>query len=479
MAVTPRVARPAAGTGTELAVGAAAAGLAGLLAAALPPAGLVMLALVAALVAVAALRLSLAGGALVVLVGGHLVSGQLYVLGILPQSFSALLDGLVVALFAAGLLGRRRRPSTVTWLLLAYLGLVAVQLLNPLVPGLGFGILGARQLALVVLVVLAVRDAPLGPRDVSFALWALALGWGANVVLAGRQWLGAFSGAELRWIQDLGSTYLVGDQVRLLGAMQSNQDFAFLAAVALPAVAVAAFRAPAGGRRLALGVLLAASAAVLFGSLVRSGLVGGVAGATVGLALAAGTLEERRRLLAGGVAAAALLWAAAGIAPGVLLPENKADTLTQRVTSIFSPGSDFAFSARRQETWPFALEQIAAHPLGAGPGAAGPLTQARPDEAPLGRVVPDSGYLLIAVQLGIAGAVLFVVVLLALLGELARRARSGSALAAAAAGALAATMVAMLAGSYWSLIAPGTALAVLCGLALRDAPTPAAGTRAA
>jgi O-antigen ligase len=384
-----------------------------------------------------------------------------------PQGFSVLLDAIALGLFGLGVL-QHRRASRLTWLLLAFVGLVVVELFNPLVPSLSYGLLGARSIALVVLVVLAVRDAPLSQRDIHAVLWALVLGWSVNVLLAARQWLGAFTGAELRWIEDLGSTYLVGDQVRLLGAAQSNQDFALLAAVALPAVAVLAFRAPPGGRRVALLGLAAASTAVLFGSLVRSGLVGGVVGATVALVLCAARPVDRRRLVRGGIVTAVALWAAAAIAPGVILPANKADALAQRVTSIFSPSQDYAFRTRQAQTWPFALEQIGAHPLGAGPGSAGPLSQSRAEEAPLGSVVPDNGYLLIAVQLGIAGAALFVAMLGALLLELARRARAGNAMAAAAAGSLAATMVAMLAGSYWSLIAPMTVLAVLCGLGLRD-----------
>jgi O-antigen ligase len=472
VALSSGIARPAPSRGAlELLGGGAIAIAIGAASGAVPLAGVVVLLVVAGLIGIAALGLSLPGGALVLLVLGHLVSGQLYIIGLLPERFSAVLDVIVVALFAVATLVRRGTPA-LTWLLLAYLGLVALELFNPLTPGLGYGVLGARQLAMAVLVIVAVRDAPVSPRDVRCVLAALAFGWVVNVALALRQWLGAFTGAELRWIEDLGSTYLVGDQIRLIGATQSNQDFAFLAAIAMPAVVVLAFRAPAGWKRTAALALAVASATVLFGSLVRSGLVGGIAGAGVALAVTARSAVDRRRLLQATVLTAVVLWAAAGLAPSAILPANKADVLQQRVLSILRPGQDFAFQARQEQTWPFALEQIRDHPFGAGPGSAGPLSQARPEQAPLGRVVPDNGYLLVAVQLGVLGAALFVWMLGALLVALARRARAGSPVAAAAAGALAAALVAMLAGNYWSLVAPATLLGVLIGLGLRPGPEP-------
>jgi O-Antigen ligase len=469
MAVTRRPSAIPA-RGAEAVAATVAALAAGVAVAAQPLAALgVGLAAAAVLVGLVA-RVPPLAAALALVVVGHAAAGPLYIAGWLPESFAALLDLVVAGLFAAAVLRRPRVAQASHALMLAFLALAALAVLNPLVPSLGYGLLGVRGLVMTVVVALAVKGAPLTRRDVRLVVGALALGWAVNVAFAARQWLGAFTPAEVQWIEDLGSTYLVGDQIRLLGAMRSNQDFAFLAAVAVPAVVAFAFRAPTPRARAWLSAFALASLAVLFGSLVRSGLVGGVVGAGVALAASAATVAERRRLLTGAIVAAALLWTAAGLAPAAILPENKAEALADRVVSIFSPGQDFAVQAREQETWPFALRQIEAHPFGAGPGSAGPVSQARPDDAPLGPVVPDNGYLLIAVQLGIGGVLVFVAMLAALGAQLWRRARAGSTAAAAAVGGLAALSVAMFAGSYWSLVAPGAMLGVLVGLGLRDAP---------
>jgi O-antigen ligase len=461
----------------ELGAAGAVATAAGALSAAAPAVALAAAPAALAFVAAAAARLSLTAGLLVTLVIGHAVVGQLYILELAPETLGIVFDVIVVILLGAAVLGapagRRRTPAS-RWLVGAFVALCVIQLFNTLVPSVAYGVLGLRQLALAALTVLAVREVRLDARERRWVLGAMVLGWAVNVAFAARQWLGAFTPAELRWIENTDATYLVGTQIRLLGAMQSNQDFAFVAAIALPAVAVLAFRARGFAARAALWTLAFASLAVLFGSLVRSGLVGGVVGATVALVASAAQARDRRRLLGAGVLVAAVLWLTAVAAPGAILPENKAEALEQRLASFLDLEGDVAFNARRQASWPYALEQLAAHPFGAGPGAAGPLSQARVEEAPLGRVVPDNGYLLVAVQLGVPGLVLFVAMLVALALELRRRAAS-SPVAAAALGSLVAAMTAMLAGNYWSLVAPSVLLAVLIGLGLQE---PAARRRA-
>jgi O-antigen ligase len=104
------------------------------------------------------------------------------------------------------------------------------------------------------------------------------------------------------------------------------------------------------------------------------------------------------------------------------------------------------------------------------------VSQTRSSEAPLGRVVTDSGYLQVAVQLGLPGLFLFIAMLLSMARDLVWRASAGSPLAAGALGALVALMIAMLGGGYWGLTAPASIFAVVVGLALREAPpSPAAG----
>lgn len=425
----------------------------------------------AACAGAAALRplgISPPAGAVGLVAIGHLVSGQLYVVGALPGGFAVVLDVMTVALFLGLAVRARPRARATHVLAVAFVGVSALEALNPMIGSLHFGLYGVRLLALPLLLMLAVKEADLSPREVRFLLGLMAIGWSVSVAVAARQWLTSFSGAELAWIQRLGSTYLVGDEIRLMGAAQSNQDFGFFAAIAFPVVSVLALGARTPRHRALLGALAVASLAVLFGSLVRSSLLGGVVGAVAAAAAAGISMRDRKRLLALGAALVVVVWAAATVLPAALLPAGKAQTLQRRVGSIFSPQGDHAVNARRTGTWPRALAAIEAHPLGAGAGAAGPLSQAHPAESPLGALAPDNGYLLVAVQLGIPGLLLFAALLGQMGRDLRRGARAGSRLAAAGFGALAALSVAMLLGGYWSLLAPASLFAIVVGLGLRE-----------
>jgi O-antigen ligase len=411
-------------------------------------------------------RLTLRGAAIALALGGHLLAGPLYVQGRAPGWLPLLLD--VGVLGAFGLLAFETRDGGRPWrvAVLALVSLMLVQAFNPLLPSIGYGLTGARAFAVPLLLLVAVGSGRLTRRD-EIAIVAVGVaGWVVNVVLASRQWLVGFTGAELSWIRASRSTYLVGDQIRLLGAMRSNQDFAFLVAIAFPAVLACALARGRSVRwRVGFALLALATLAVLFGSLVRSGLVAGALGAVAAAAALARDPRARARIAAGavGLLLVAVLVASVG---GGLLSQEKAQTLQTRVSSIFAPGEDYAFQQRQTRVWPRALHEIGAHPLGAGAGSAGPLSQARAD-APLGPLVPDDGYLLMGVQFGIPGLVLFVAVLVLLAAELWRRARHGAVAAAAGFGALVALCVAMVTGNFVSLVSPSCVWAVLIGLGLR------------
>jgi len=398
---------------------------------------------------------------------GHLVTGQFYVIGLLPEAFAAVLDVVLVAVAACVALRpqpRSPRSHIATWL---FLGLATISIVNPLVPSLNYGTFGLRQVVLPLVALLVVKEAELTPRDRQFLIWLLALGWAINVALATRQWFGDFTAAEVAWLESQRATYLVDDQIRLLGATQSNQDFGFLAAVAVPSVTVLFLASERRAFRVALGVLLLLSLAVLFGSLLRTTLVGGIVGAILAAVLVTVRQGRPERLVGFVGLLVTLLLALTVVLPGRLLPEDKATTLSTRVVSIFSPGEDASFQARSAEVWPQTLEIISEHPVGGGPGASGPLSQARSSEAPFGPVVPDNGYLLIAVQFGLVGVLLFMGMFVTWLRDLFAWAGRGQLAAAAAVGSVVAALVAMLAGGYWSLVNPSVILGVIVGLGLR------------
>jgi O-antigen ligase len=412
--------------------------------------------------------LSARGSAIALVLAGHVFAGPLYVRGLAPGWLPLLLDLGVAAAFGLLAFEQQARPRPWRVAVLALAAVVLVQAFNPLLPSLGYGLTGARALAVPLLLLVAVGTGRLTRVDERVLIALGVLGWLLNVALAAKQWLIGFSGAELDWILSTRSTYLVGDQIRLLGATRSNQDFAFLVAIAFPAVCACALARERSTRwRLGFGLLALATLAVLFGSLVRSGLVAGVAGALIVAVVMARDASARWRIVASGVALAALVWIVASAGLGFALSEDQATTLQTRVASIFSPGQDYAFRQRQSIVWPRALQAIEQHPLGVGAGSAGPLSQAR-DDAPLGSLVPDNGYLLVAVQFGILGLLLFGAVLALLAVELTRRARAGGLAAAAGLGALVALCVAMLTGNFISLISPSCVWAVLVGLGLRE-----------
>jgi O-antigen ligase len=463
-----RIGHPAAGTAAAtLLPSLVVAGLLGWLVVHEP---LLAIGLAAAVVAVPLLLasgLSVRGTAIAVALAGHLFAGPAYVRGAAPGWLPLLLDLGVLAAFGLLVFEPQARPRPWRVAVLALAAVVLLEAFNPLLPSFGYGITGARALAVPLLLLVAVGTGRLTRIDERVLIAIGVLGWLLNVAFAAKQWLIGFSGAELEWILSTRSTYLVGDQIRLLGATRSNQDFAFLVAIAFPAVCACALASGRSKRwRIGFGLLLLGTLAVLFGSLVRSGLVAGVAGALVVAVVMARDANARWRMVASGVGLAVLVWIVATAGLGLALSQDQTQTLQTRVSSIFSPGDDYAVNQRQTVVWPRAVRAIEQHLLGAGAGSAGPLSQAR-DDAPLGPLVPDNGYLLVAVQFGIVGLLLFLGVLALLAVELWRRARAGGLAAAAGLGALVALCVAMLTGNFISLISPSCAWAVLVGLGLR------------
>jgi hypothetical protein len=214
--------------------------------------------------------------------------------------------------------------------------------------------------------------------------------------------------------------------------------------------------------------LYVASLSLLLSSLLRGVLV---AAAVASLYL---LFTFRRRL-------AVLFW------PGVLLAfgavalwagmnafpagQQRIAATLARTSSLFQMQGDRSYLQRTGDTLPAAWHAFTAHPLGLGPGSAGPISQAFSSQAPLGRVVPDNGFLLIGIQLGIVGLGILAWVLARLVRQL-RVSRHGNDFWTNTGVALIIYwVVAMLTGGYWSLAGPAslfwaiTLIAVMSGQA--------------
>lgn len=407
-------------------------------------------------------------GASVLLAGMLIVRLALTPLEIAGQTtpeVALVADGIIVVLVVKAIPRIVIEADLLTVLIGAFIGLSLLQAFNPILPSIQYGLTGARLLILPVLLVEVVRRLPMTDRDISLIVVTLAFGWACNLALALKQWVFGHTAGEMEWLSSLGSSYIANGQLKLMGAMPSGQDFGLLAGLASAVVIVAALQATDRRQQVALGVLGAASIAVLTGSMVRSAFVASLA-AVASYALMTQTVSWKRVI--GGICAVTIALAILGaLMQQFALAEDQTAALQKRVLSVAAVGDDLAIQARQQETWPQAIREIKNAPMGAGAGAAGPLSAVSKSEAPLGELSPDNGTLLIAVQLGLLGAlILWAIVLVAGL-HLKREMNAGSRLAAwgFVAGIVLAT--AMLAGGFWSLVAPQSALAVLVGLGLR------------
>jgi len=427
-----------------------------------------------------ALRVTGPGGLLAAVIGFDLVSGAFQARGALPSSAAIVVRlGVGVAFLltlrqVAGGDASRQRLRALHVGALALLLLASLEVLNPVAPSISYALAGFQALAIPLLLLFVAAFARLSRKDLELIAGVVAVGWTISVALAMRQAFKGFTGGELDLLQQNLSTFRVGSENRLLGAAASNQDFGAFAALMVPAilaVAIGARQHP--GLRRGAAALLGPSVFVLWSSLLRSALVGGIVGALIVLVLGAFSSQGRRTLTRALVTGGILATGALLTVSTVSVSNERVQASFARAGTIFNSGADQAFQDRTTTVWPQVVAIVSANPLGAGPGAVGAVSLKRPSEAPFGPLVTDNGYLFMTVQLGIGGGALFVVWILVTLVVLGQRAVDGRLAAQMATGALAAIAIAMLAGGYWGLVGPTSLLCVLVGLGARsDPPTP-------
>lgn len=408
------------------------------------------------------LGLSLAASLVSLLVVGQLTIGALMVGGVLPNGVAVVFDVIVMSLAAVSLRNRRRldrRTYAAAWCFVAF---SIVQVFNPLLPSYAYGFTGLRSISLPVVVFWACATCRVTSRDVRVIVGALLIGWTINGAIAARQWTIGFTPAELAWLKEIGSSYIVGNQIRLLGALRSGQDFGYAAAISVPALVTLGLASRKPYLRAVSFSLAGISVVLLMATLLRSALLGGLSGGFAVLALA--TATDRRRLILAAIVTCAGLFSLVAAAPNSFVPSEKVSAIGSRAVSIFEPFRQASFQTRQTETYPEALASLARHPLGSGVGSTGPVAQGGAIRGSTTIRAPDNGYLLIAIQLGLPGLLLFIWLLAAIARSLQDRIREGSYFAIAGLGCTVSLIVAMLLGSYWSLLAPATIWAVIAGL---------------
>lgn len=282
----------------------------------------------------------------------------------------------------------------------------------------------------------------------------------ANIVIALRQAISGLTYQEERAAIEGGSTYRVGDQIRLMGVFESNQDMGVFLSCFAPAFLVLALRS-SNRRMQALAYLISASLYVVtLLSLTRTALIASAVAGVIAL-LVWGKGEVVLRIFRNVAAITVGVVVLALVLAQLNIPRVQ-DAVTRALT-LTNVSEDGSFLDRLYITLPVAWAAFLRNPLGSGVGSAGPVSAQFPSVAPYGYTNADNGYLNIAIQVGIVGVIAFVVMLVALLRHLGR---VGDPIQNAAAGGVLALMIAMLTAGYWSLLAPMCLLGALVGLGL-------------
>lgn len=442
---------------------------------------------ISSVIAALSAPIALAGGAAVILAlvavhrFGFTVS--LIVVGILCTSASAFLGRYVDAagvlnsigtamLIVAGIAGAPRAridrrvalPASIFLIMATASALLTV----PSGPEYAFrawvAIVAGMATVIAVAGALAPREAPHPERFARARpaiFWTIILVVVANIALGLRQALFGLTPQETQSAIDGVSTYKVGDQIRLMGAFQSNQDMGLFLACMAPAFLVLALTT-LGKSRKWFYILSALLYVVNFLSLTRTSLIAGVSVGLVAL-LIWGKGEVVLRVLRN------VLFACAALALGALvlaaLNVPRVQAAVDRALTLTDLSSDGSFNSRQNATLPIAFRAFTDNLLGLGVGSAGPVSQQFPTIAPYGYLIADNGYLNIAIQLGIIGILVFIWFLVASVLVLGRR---GAPYPNAAAAAVLALCIAMLTAGYWSLLAPICLIAAFVGLGFSD-----------
>lgn len=367
---------------------------------------------------------------------------------------------------------RTSRVQAPFWprLLIAVVVAVSVIFLMLNIPrGIAYASNGWIALVLPVLSTVAAAGSLAAVRTARYAsarnliLVAFVIGVAVNIVLGLRQSFFGFTAAEVASTIATGSTYLVGDEIRLIGGYASGQAYGLYMSVAAPFLLSMGLTMPSGRWRRVVLIIAALAFVTLVLTLFRGPLIAGWVAAVLGIVLP-GHRRHRRRLATAAILAPFVVLVGF-FAANALVPGARWAATVDRVSSIFDLSGDDSYNSRVGTTLPRAIAAFTDHIFGLGGGAAGPVSQAFPEIAPLGPLNPDNGYLNLGIQLGILGAI---PLLIALALTCARLLTSNSGLARASALVIFAVGIIMLFGSYWNLIGPMLIAGVLVGLGVAD-----------
>jgi hypothetical protein len=311
------------------------------------------------------------------------------------------------------------------------------------------GFHGFRSLAWYVMTFILVAYAPWAEgtrRRIGKGLLIVALAVGGYATL--RYVIGP-AAEEAQLASAATYTNFLDGELGLFGSFTSRHELAAWCAVAIPFCAVFALGLE-GPWRLVAAAAAGLCVVGLLGSEVRSALVGVVAG----MALAFLLFQLARGFGGAHVGTTVVgLVGVAVLAVGVFtVTAGSDDESLKRYEVIFTPSEDPAFQARLYK-WRTAIDEIDTHPTGHGLGSAGRVHRRYGRFVTIGSLEIDNQYLTLAYEQGLLLTGLFVLGVLMVLADLARRSvatldRTRATLGIAGAAALVSLMVLGLAGEY-------------------------------
>ncbi|KAA0923620.1 O-antigen ligase family protein [Rhodococcus sp. ANT_H53B] len=382
-------------------------------------------------------------------------------------SLGALSDFAVLTLVLVAVTGRSlpKGPAGVVISAAVYIGFCVVHSVVSAIISTTYALNGLYSMLVPIAAVIAgycLSDRA-GQRFKSstLLLTVVSVGFVINAFLGYRQAIFGLSGSEEAAAVSANSAYLVRGQARLMGAMPTNQDFGILCALAAPAFLLLAMRS--SGLTRVLAYFGFANAIFLsFLTLLRGSLIAAVISSVVVLLIPLASTVGRR------VAAVLTIIASVPLFSWLFIsffPSDRVDESVSRVVSLFSLAGDSSFRARDEYTLPIAIRALENRIMGSGIGSAGPVSQKFSGVAPYGALIPDNGYFIIAIQIGVLGAASILICLgwlsLVLLRSVSRH--------WGVLGICLFTLpIAFVFGGYWGLTGPMGILGVLVGCALRE-----------
>lgn len=392
--------------------------------------------------------------------------------------------GLAADVITAGILlvlavspsKRRGSTSVVTVLFFLYCGSVLIGAVPTLYVSQEMAVYGVRSMILAPLTVLLFEAADLGSRARRMVGVSLMLVVMANCLVALGQAMFGYSPLELSALESNGSTYVVGERMRLIGLQSSGQDLSAIVGAAfawgLAQVGFHGFRAVPRYVTIAWLFAFATSILVLQRSILLGMTTSVLAVAAIHLLTATTATQRINRL-----GRLLLLLALGGTALAItgLLAPSQTSAAVSRALSLFDLTNDSSWSTRQSTTMPISTSLIGANPWGYGVGMTGSVAAQFGDLSPLSRHVygglwPDSGYFFVTLQVGLVGSLVWLAFLVAwawrgsLIDPPVALRWNATAVIAFLAGS-------MLTGSFWGLASTMTLVLMLTSVDFGTRPS--------